>query len=143
METCVRRLIFLAGLVGMVASATAGEVFTLVEHVDNEHVVAKRNGKDNLGDVIIFRNSLYDAANKVAQGRDNGYCVRTEVGESYHCTMTLSLSSGDLLVSGPFNDKGDSLLVVAGGTGKHLGATGSMKIHSVDEKNYVFVFELK
>jgi hypothetical protein len=41
---------------------------------------------------------------------------------------------------GPHN--GEDATLVAGGTGKHLGATGLMKIHCVDEKSYDFVFEL-
>ena len=32
---------------------------------------------DSLGDLLVFANKVYDAANKTQVGTDQGYCVRT------------------------------------------------------------------
>jgi allene oxide cyclase len=137
------KIITMIGFVGVASSAAAAETFTLVERVDHEVSVARLKGKDSLGDQVIFHNSLFDSGNKTAAGHDNGACVRTVVGETYQCTITLSLADGDLIAIGTFSDKGDSVLAVFGGTKAFGGATGSMTIHSRSAELYDFTFELK
>ncbi len=72
---------------------------------------------DSVGDLLTFGNPVYDAANKVQLGRDQGYCVRVAPGKSWECIWTLMLKDGQITVEGPFLDQGDSLMAITGGTG--------------------------
>ena len=57
-----------------------------------------------MGDLLVFANKVYDAANKTQVGSDQGYCVRTVVGKSWECFWTLILKAGQITVEGPFMD---------------------------------------
>jgi len=125
--------------------ALAGEQFTVVERPAGETTLHLGAAKaDSVGDLLVFANKIYDAANKTQLGTDNGYCVRTVVGKSWECFWTLTLKSGQITVEGPFMDTGDSLLAVTGGTGKYAGAKGSMKLHWRDPTptSYDFTYDL-
>jgi len=100
---------------------------------------------DSLGDLLTFANPVFDAANKVQLGADQGYCVRVMVGKSWECFWTLILKDGQITVEGPFYDEGDSVMIVTGGTGKYVGAKGSLKLHARDAKStsYDFVYDLQ
>jgi hypothetical protein len=88
---------------------------------------------------------VYDAANKLKVGTDQGYCIRIVVGQSFECNWTLILPGGQITVEGPFLDTGDSTLAITGGTGKYAGVRGEMKLHARDAKGseYDFVYSLK
>jgi hypothetical protein len=96
------------------------------------------------GDMLVFANEIFDAANKTRIGSDQGYCVRTVVGKSWECFWTLTLEAGQITIEGPFMDEGDSLMAVTGGTGKYAGAKGSMKLHPRDPTptGYDFTYDL-
>ena len=124
--------------------ALAAEQIKLVERPINEttvHIGAKADGP---GDVLSFANPLFDAANKMQIGSDQGYCVRTAVGKSWQCNWTNQLKDGTIIVTGVFNDAGDSTLSVTGGTGKYTGARGTMLLHTRAGKpeSYDFTFDL-
>jgi len=126
------------------ASAFAAEEIKLVERPVGETTVDLAAKGDSIGDMLVFANGVFDAANKVQVGSDQGYCVRTIVGKSWECFWTLTLKAGQITVEGPFLDEGDSLLVVTGGTGKYVGAKGSLKLHPRDATptGYDFTYEL-
>jgi allene oxide cyclase len=132
-------------LLAAAASASAGEVISVVEHADTDAVTDTGAKGDTVGDVLTFANPVFDKANKVQLGTDQGFCVRVAVGKSWECLWTLALKSGQLTVEGPFLDAGDSVLAVTGGTGKYAGARGQMKLHARDAKGtaYDFVYELQ
>lgn len=136
-----------AGFVLMLAGslALAGEKLALVEHPSNETTVhTTKAGVDAVGDVLSFANPIFNAANKVQVGSDQGFCVRTVVGKSWECVWTLLLGEGTITVEGPFHDTGDSTFAITGGTGKYEGAKGHMKLHPRDGKPdaYDFTYEL-
>jgi allene oxide cyclase len=124
--------------------ALAAEQIVVVERPVGETTVDLGAKGDSVGDLLVFANKVYDAANKTQLGTDNGYCVRTVVGKSWECFWTLTLKAGQITVEGPFMDSGDSLLAVTGGTGKYAGARGSMKLHPRDPTptGYDFTYEL-
>jgi allene oxide cyclase len=124
--------------------ALAAEQIVVVERPVDETTVDLGAKGDSVGDLLVFANKVYDAANKTQLGTDNGYCVRTVVGKSWECFWTLTLKAGQITVEGPFMDSGDSLLAVTGGTGKYAGARGSMKLHPRDPTptGYDFTYEL-
>jgi allene oxide cyclase len=122
----------------------AAERIGVVERPVGETTVHRSGDRDTVGDLLVFANKVYDAANKVEVGSDQGYCVRTVVGKSWECFWTLVLQSGQITVEGPFMDSGDSLFAVTGGTGKYAGARGSMKLHARDATptGYDFTYDL-
>jgi allene oxide cyclase len=124
--------------------AVAAEQIKVVEHPVGETTVDLGAKGDSIGDLLVFANGVFDSANKVRIGSDQGYCVRTVVGKSWECMWTLLLKGGQITVEGPFMDEGDSLFAVTGGTGKYAGAKGSLKLHARDAKasSYDFVYDL-
>ena len=129
----------------MALPAFAGEQFTVVERPVGEttlHLGANKG--DSVGDLLVFANKVYDAANKTQVGTDNGYCVRTVVGKSWECFLDAHLEGRTDHDRGAVSGRGDSLLVVTGGTGKYAGAKGSMKLHPRDATptGYDFTYDL-
>jgi allene oxide cyclase len=122
----------------------AGEQIKVVERPVGETTVDLGAKGDSVGDLLVFANGVFDAANKTQVGSDQGFCVRTIVGKSWECMWTLTLKAGQITVEGPFMDEGESLFAVTGGTGKYAGAKGSMKLHSRDAKStsYDFSYDL-
>ena len=122
----------------------AAEHIELVERALTDATVDLGTPGDSVGDLLTFANPVYDQANKVQLGTDQGYCVRVAVGKSWECFWTLMLKEGQITVEGPFFDQGDSLMAITGGTGKYNGAKGSMKLHPRDAKgsSYTFTYDL-
>jgi hypothetical protein len=125
-------------------SILAGERLQLVERALTDATLDLGAKGDSAGDLLTFANPIYDGANKVQLGSDQGYCVRVIAGKSWECFWTLILRSGQLTIEGPFMDAGDSLMAITGGTGTYAGAKGSMKLHARDAKgaSYDFSYEL-
>ncbi len=124
--------------------AFAGEQIVVVERPVGETTIDLGAKGDSIGDLLVFANKVYDAANKTQVGGDQGYCIRTVVGKSWECFWTLNLKAGQITIEGPFMDTGDSLFAVTGGTGKYAGAKGSMKLHPRDATptGYDFTYDL-
>lgn len=124
--------------------AFAAEQIKVVERPVGETTVDIGPKGDSIGDLLVFANGIFDSANKVQIGSDQGYCVRTVVGKSWECFWTMTLKAGQITVEGPFLDEGDSLMSVTGGTGKYAGAKGSMKLHPRDATptGYDFTYDL-
>jgi len=133
-------------LICALALPASAETLTVVEHATtNATPVHGGTGKDNVGDVLTFTNPIFDAANQTEIGADQGYCVRLLVGKTYECHWTLKLARGQIAVDGPFDDAGDTMLAITGGTGAFNGARGEMKLHARDAAGsaYDFVYEMK
>jgi hypothetical protein len=124
--------------------AFAGEQIRVVERPVGETTIDLGAKGDSIGDLLVFANGVYDDANKMKIGSDQGYCVRTVVGKSWECFWTLILHAGQITVEGPFLDTGDSVMAITGGTGKYAGAKGSMKLHPRDPTptSYDFIYDL-
>ena len=124
----------------------AGRHIDVVERgVSDTISVHGGSAKDNVGDILTFANEVFDAANKVKLGTDQGYCVRLIVGKAFECHWTLTLAKGQIMVDGPFMDEGDSTLAITGGTGAFSGARGDMGLHPRDAQGsaYDFHYRLK
>ncbi|MGA8706548.1 MAG: allene oxide cyclase family protein [Steroidobacteraceae bacterium] len=141
-----RGLIAVLGLLSNVLAlpALAAERIEVVEHADTDATLDLGAKGDSVGDLLTWSNLLFDASNKTRVGSDQGYCVRVSVGKSWECSWTNMLKDGQIMVEGPFWDDKDSLLTIIGGTGKYVGAKGTLKLHARDAKasSYQFVFEL-
>ncbi len=125
-------------------AAFAAEQIKVVERPVGETTVDLAAKGDSVGDMLVFANNVFDAANKVQVGSDQGFCIRIVVGKSWECFWTLILKAGQITIEGPFSDTGDSIFAVTGGTGKYAGAKGSMKLHPRDATptGYDFTYDL-
>ena len=148
----LRRLFVVGAVVALVAvavSATAlaagdqaaGKTLRVVEHAVSDSVVDLAPSGDSLGDVLAFGNPIFDAADDHEIGRDQGYCVRTNVGEAWECNWTVILARDSITVEGPFyDDLRDSPLAITGGTGAYLNARGQMTLHARNAGGTAFDF---
>ncbi len=142
------------GIAALAATSAAAMVLALPAHAAEQiRVVERPVGEttidlgpkgDSVGDMLVFANGIFDAANKTQVGSDQGYCVRTVAGKSWECFFTMTLKAGQITVEGPFMDQGDSLFTVTGGTGRYAGAKGSVALHPRDAKSpgYDFTCDL-
>lgn len=143
------RLLLAAGTVAAAiaagpASAEPREL-KMTEHATTDAVTDTGASGDSAGDILTFANEVFDADDKAKIGSDQGICFRTVVGKAWECFWTLNLDDGQITVEGPFNDTGDSVLAVTGGTGAYAGAQGEMALSAIgtDGKAYTFVYKLK
>ncbi len=126
---------------GASAALAQPRSLTVVERATTDAIsVHGGTAADNVGDVLTFANEVFDAANQVKLGSDQGYCVRVVVGKAFECHWTLILADGQIAVDGPFLDAGDSVLAIVGGTGAYSGARGEMKLHARDAKGGAYDF---
>ena len=63
------------------ASAGAAEQLQLVERAITDATLDLGAKGDSVGDLLTFANPIFDAANKVQLGTDQGYCVRVIAGK--------------------------------------------------------------
>src|SRR5882672_12383009 len=85
--------------------AFAAEQIKVVERPVGETTVDLGAKGDSIGDLLVFANGIFDAANKAQIGSDQGYCVRIVVGKSWKCNWTMMLKGGQITVEGPFTDE--------------------------------------
>ncbi|HVW68232.1 MAG TPA: dirigent protein [Steroidobacteraceae bacterium] len=162
MQKVFLRLLFAAALVlalsGTTGSQAAGpesravpsgsqapRSLRLVERATGETVIHRTASNDALGDLLVFANPLYDAANVSQVGTSRGSCTRVEVGHWWDCHWTMALAGGALLVAGPYPDEGDAAFGIVGGTGHYAGARGTITVHARDtaHQSYDFVIALQ
>jgi allene oxide cyclase len=125
---------------GSTAFAGGTEKLHVIEHAASDQTAHVGKADDNRGDVLTFANDVFDAANKIKVGGDQGFCIRIVTGKAYECLWTLTLVGGQITVEGPYLDAGDSVLVVTGGTGKYADVRGQMTLHSRDAKGSEYDF---
>lgn len=136
--------LLVAALALHLGTASAAEQLTVVERAASDAVTDTGAKGDSVGDILTFANEIYDKDNKTLVGSDNGWCVRTVVGQAWECFWTVILKEGQITVEGPYYDTKDSSLAVTGGTGEYKSARGEMKLHARDSKGseYDFVYIL-
>jgi len=118
-----------------------GKVLIVIEHAVTDTVVDIGPAGDSLGDLLAFGNPIFDADNTQEVGRDQGYCVRTNVGESWECNLTVILDQGSITVEGPFyDDLRDSQFAITGGIGAYGNSRGEMTLHARNEAGTEFDF---
>ena len=88
----------------------------------------------------FFANEVFDAEDRNRVGSDQGTCVRTVPGKAWECFWTFSLASGQITVEGPFDDTGDSVLAITGGTGAFGNAQGDMLLSPIGTEGQAFRF---
>ena len=130
-------------VVSLVSVSVAGPNVTrlaVIEHATTDTVVDLTTNGDSTGDLLTFHNELFDDANEIVVGTDQGECVRIEVGVSWECRWINFLEGGSITVEGPFFDEGPSAMAITGGTGAYRGARGSMRLVARDPAGTEFDF---
>jgi allene oxide cyclase len=124
------------------ASADPQEL-KMIEHATTDAVTDTGAKGDSAGDILTFANEVFDADDKNKVG--TGLCIRTVPGKTWECFWTITLDKGQITVEGPFNDTGDSLFAITGGTGDFAGAKGELALSPYGTKGdaYTFVYKLK
>ena len=122
--------------------------YTVIEHPVSDTTVDVGAHGDSVGDLLPFANPIYNRANTVRVGSDEGSCERTRVGVAYYCDFVISLGKGPhrgrVVVAGSFFDdpKMTSTFVVTGGTGAFAHAAGPMRLTTRSDGSYNFRFHL-
>jgi hypothetical protein len=114
----------------------------VVEHATSDAVTDTGAPGDSVGDLLTFANDVFDEADASKVGTDNGFCIRTVVGQAWECFWTIFLAEGQITVEGPFYDTQDSTLAVTGGTGAYRKARGFMDLKARDATSFDFVYHL-
>ena len=128
---------------------SSGDEKTLhvIEHATTNTVqhIGPPGEKDSIGDVLGYANPIFDAANEERIGSDNGFCIRSVVGDAWECAWTTTLDDGQIIVEGPFYGDRDSTVAITGGTGAYEGASGEMDLHYRDPEGneYDFIFHVE
>jgi len=116
----------------------------VVEHAITDTEVPTGGGKDVKGNILVFNNPVFDAADKKPVGHDEGFCTRIAPKEGiWECLWTTFLKQGQLTVQGPFYDTRNSVLSITGGTGRYRSSRGEMVLNSRNGgTKYDFIFRL-
>lgn len=125
----------------------SSRTIVVIEHATTDTVTHPGAG-DAVGDLLTFRNQVFERTNATAVGVSNGFCIRTEFGpavSTWECNFTTTLPGGSLTVEGQFFElpSADSTMAVTGGTGKFRHATGEMALHSLSATEFSFTFRIK
>ncbi|MFL5762212.1 MAG: hypothetical protein ACJ789_21135 [Thermomicrobiales bacterium] len=117
-------------------------VLTFVEHATNEQTIDLGDSGDSVGDLLVFANPIFDANDVSQVASDQGSCVRTVAGQAWECTFTVIFDNGQITIEGPFNDTGNTIFAVTGGTENFLGARGQLRFsprpNTTDEFDMTF-----
>ncbi|HEY3774303.1 MAG TPA: allene oxide cyclase family protein [Solirubrobacteraceae bacterium] len=121
------------------------QTVTVVEHaITDTEQRAVPGGPDEPGDPLTFTNPVFNPANTMQVGHDEGFCVRLNVSTgTWECLWTTFLPHGQITVQGPYYDTHNSVLSITGGTGAYRDARGQMKLNALDGgKEYDFIFHI-
>ena len=120
-----------------------GKTFVVIEHANPTLFDVGAKG-DSIGDARVFSNDLYDEANATVAGTDSGFCLRTAVGKRFECSWTNIFANGTIVTQGPGLDtafQGEEITVaITGGTGDYIGASGELKIKTLEGQDHQFTF---
>ena len=118
--------------------ALARESLHVVEHEAADKTKTIHQGgsgeSDSVGDTLVFANPLFDSTNARQVGVVQGSCVRVIVGKSWECLFSLGIGENRLTLQGTYNDVGESVFAITGGTGRYTGVRGRMSLRAREEK---------
>jgi allene oxide cyclase len=138
------RFALTAALAVFQVPAFAGQHMQFID--TDETLVAHVGPKgDAPGDIMTFKGVLTHVDGKKQVGSEQGFCIRiAPADKSWECSFTVILADGQIAVTGPFVDSGDSKMTVVGGTGAYVGAKGTLLVHlrGTTPETDLFTFDL-
>jgi hypothetical protein len=117
--------------------------FEVIERLDTNTIqhIGEVDDADSVGDIMTFKNPLLDESGTEI-GTDQGMCIRTIVGEVWHCIRTFALPEGQVVAQGIQTDAKREFAIV-GGTGAYANASGQLSLRDgSDDASYEVRFEL-
>jgi allene oxide cyclase len=116
----------------------------VIEHALTDAVADVGVSGDSAGDLLTFKNPVFNADNSQRVGGDQGSCIRiSPQSGTWQCSFTTLLKDGQITVEGPFYDARDSVLAITGGTRAYKTAHGAMSLlHREDPSEFDFVFRI-
>lgn len=123
------------------------ETFTLVERAINVTTVDVGEEGPSAGDITVWGpDPLYDEANETDTGAvTQGSCLALDANWTNHCTETVVFADGStLVIQGVQLPVGEeSVTTIAGGSGRYLGATGTVTVTSNEDGTlWIKVFDI-
>ena len=117
---------------------------SVIEHAITDTENPGVLGADVKGNILTFNNPVFDPANTVKVGHDEGFCTRVQPGDHiWECLWTTFLADGQITVQGPYYDNRNSVLSITGGTGAYADSRGQMLLNSLENgAEYDFIFQL-
>jgi hypothetical protein len=116
----------------------AMETFTLVERAEDVTVVDLGDDGTSPGDLTVWGpNALYDEHNESDTGaRTQGSCMALNTEGDNHCYETVVFADGSTLaIQGvQLGSGGPSVTTIVGGSGRYLGATGTLTVTTDAER---------
>lgn len=106
------------------------DTLVLVERDENTETIDIGEPGPSAGDILVWGpNPLYDAENESDTGATlAGQCIWLDSDGHQHCSMTFVFPDGSMVTAqGPQQEGGVSTMVITGGTGQYLGATGRLQ----------------
>ncbi len=120
-----------------VAEDDSSEMFTLVERALNVTIVDVGEEGPSAGDITVWGpDPLYDEANETDTGAvTQGSCLALDANWTNHCMETVVFADGSTLeIQGVQLPAGqESMTTIVGGSGRYLGATGTVSVTSNDD----------
>ncbi len=148
-------LTLLAGASAAVAASSSSggspdPTIHVIEHaITDTEVPVGTQGLNQPGNLLIFHNPVFDAANAKQVGSDQGDCIRivvTTTVRTWECRWVTFLNGGAITVEGPFSElpNQQTVLAITGGTGKFQNARGQMilRARNPGETQFDFIFQL-
>jgi hypothetical protein len=122
-----------------------GATLVLVEHNERTESIDQGQPGVSAGDILVWGpNPFYDAADESPTDVSvSGTCITLTTDGDQHCTETLVFADGSMLTAqGTQRPGSPSSFVVTGGTGRYLGATGTVGFEpSEDLTSFTYTIE--
>ena len=101
-------------------------VLTAVDSVDNGAA------GDSVGDLTVFKFTVFDRRGGRRIGGGHGSCLRTEAGVANDCTANSSLPGGRIVLAWEeYDGQRVSRAAIVGGTGRYKALRGDMRLTSL------------
>jgi allene oxide cyclase len=116
----------------------------VIEHAITDREAPGVDGKNVKGNILTFDNPVYNTANRVKVGHDQGFCTMLAPKQNmWECQWTTYLKGGQITVQGPYFTTHNTTLSITGGTGAYRTARGEMRLNARDGgKEYDFIFRV-
>lgn len=112
------------------------ETLVLVERDENTELIDLGEPGASAGDILVFGpNPLYDAANETDTGATIvGTCIWLTADGHQQCTITFMFPDDSMVTAQGHQQEGaQSVMVITGGTGEYLNATGRLLSEPSDD----------
>jgi allene oxide cyclase len=99
--------------------------------VDNAPKTSRKDPHASIGDILAFRNPIFDGSRKHRLGVSSAQCIATRAGRiasaTYTCSGTFAVNDGTIAVAAlQRGEPTTQQLAVTGGTGAYNGARGTI-----------------